>query len=131
MRLISDRYSDFERSGMRPNWLYLLVLGLLLVSSACSFPSGETETPAPSPSQEVVQQATATLPAEPTPTPHPLPPDLVESDPFPNAELGLDGSVIFYFNQSMDRSSVETAFSGHSGSFSWVDDSTHLFFVKN
>jgi len=127
MRLISDRYSDFERSGMRPNWLYLLVLTLLLVSSACSFPSGETDTPAPSPSQEVIQQATATLPAEPTPTPRPLPPDLVESDPFPNAELGLDESVIFYFNQSMDRSSVETAFSGLSGSFSWIDDSTLIF----
>ena len=127
MRLISDRSPDFGQSGLRHHCLYLLVFTLMLVSSACSFPSGETESPSPFPSQEVVQQATATFPAEPTPTPRPLPPELVESDPFPNAELSLDGSIIFYFNQSMERPTVEAAFSGLSGSFSWIDDSTLIF----
>ncbi len=112
---------------MKNHWLYLLVFTLLLVSSACSFPSGETGTPSPSPSQESVEQATTTLPAAPTPTPLPLPPDLVESNPSPNSELGLEGSVIFYFNQAMDPASVEAAFSGLTGSFDWIDDSTLVF----
>jgi hypothetical protein len=39
----------------------------------------------------------------------------------------LDGSVIFYFNQAMDYETVEAAFSGLDGSFTWVDDSTLIF----
>lgn len=118
---------DIIQNAMKNHWLLLLVFALVLVFSACSFPSGETETPVPSPSQEIVELATPTRPAEPTPTPRPLPPDLVESAPFPNSELGLDGSVIFYFNQAMDSESVEAAFSGLDGSFTWVDDSTLIF----
>ena len=112
---------------MKNHWLFVLVFTLVLAFSACSFPSGETGTPSPSPSQELVEQATATLPAEPTPTPRPLPPDLVESAPFPNSELGLEDAVVFYFNQSMEPSSVEAAFTGLPGSFSWIDDSTLVF----
>ena len=56
-----------------------------------------------------------------------IPPDLVESAPFPNSELGLEDSVIFYFNQAMEHSTVEAAFSGLSGRFSWIDDSTLVF----
>jgi uncharacterized protein YfaS (alpha-2-macroglobulin family) len=127
MPLRFDQSLDNNQGGLRHYWPYLLVFVLLLVSSACSFPSGETETPTPSPSQEIVERATATIPAIPTPTPRPLPPDLVESEPFPNSEVGLDGSVIFYFNQAMDQTSVEAAFSGLSGRINWVDDSTLIY----
>jgi hypothetical protein len=119
-----------DKTAMKNHRSLLLVFALVLISSACSFPSGETGTPVPSPSQEAVELATATRPAEPTPTPKPLPPDLVESAPFPNSELGLDGAVIFYFNQAMDSESVEAAFSGLDGSFTWVDDSTLIFTPK-
>ena len=112
---------------MKNHWLLFLVFTLIVVSSACSFPSGETPVPSPSPSQKVVEQATPTQPAAPTATPRPLPPDLVESAPFPNSELGLDGAVIFYFNQAMDRSTVEASFSGIPGSFQWIDDATLIF----
>jgi uncharacterized protein YfaS (alpha-2-macroglobulin family) len=112
---------------MRNPWSYLLVFVLLLVISACSFPSGETETPTPSPSQEIVEKATATIPAIPTPTPQSLPPDLVESEPSPNSEIGLEGSIIFYFNQPMDQTSVEEALSGPSGRFSWNNESILVY----
>jgi uncharacterized protein YfaS (alpha-2-macroglobulin family) len=55
----------------------------------------------------------------------------VESDPTPNSEVALDGSVIFYFNQSMDQASVEAAFSGLSGEFEWIDDATVIFTPDN
>ncbi|MBE9473583.1 MAG: Ig-like domain-containing protein, partial [Chloroflexi bacterium] len=127
MPLRFDQSRDYNLGSLRHYCPYLLVFVLLLVSSACSFPSGETETPTPSPSQEIVERATATFPAIPTPTPQSLPPDLVESDPFPNSEVGLDGSLKFYFNQAMDQTSVEEAFSGLSGRFNWLDDSTLIF----
>jgi hypothetical protein len=124
MRYNFERSSNFVQIALNNHLVYKLVVALLLFVSACSFPSSKTETPHPSPSQEVIQRPTATLPLKPTPTPRPLPPDLVESDPFPNTELDLQGSVTFYFNQSMDRSSVEASFSGLPGSLSWSDDST-------
>ncbi|UCD42158.1 MAG: Ig-like domain-containing protein, partial [Chloroflexota bacterium] len=111
----------------RHYWPYIAVFMVLLISSACSFPSPEPETPTPSPFQEFEEQPTATFPVEPTPTPQVLPPGLVESDPPPNSEVGLDGPVIFYFNQSMDHGSVERAFSGLSGRFEWLDESTLVF----
>jgi len=60
----------------------------------------------------------------------PLPPTLVEASPMPGSELALDGSISFYFNQPMNRASVEAALSGEpglSGSFNWVDDATLSF----
>lgn len=111
----------------RHYWPYIAVFMVLLISSACSFPSPEAETPTPSPFLEIEEQPTATFPVEPTPTPQVLPPGLVESDPPPNSEVGLDGPVIFYFNQSMDLDSVERAFSGLSGRFEWLDESTLVF----
>jgi hypothetical protein len=127
MLLRFDRFMEFGQGRMRNPWSYLLVFVLLLVISACSFPSGETETPTPSPSQEIVEKATATIPAIPTPTPQSLPPDLVESEPSPNSEIGLEGSIIFYFNQPMDQTSVEEALSGPSGRFSWNNESILVY----
>ena len=60
----------------------------------------------------------------------PLPPAVVEVFPIPGSRLPLDGGVSFYFNQPMDRQSVEAAINGTptlSGSFSWENDQTVKF----
>lgn len=98
MKLRFDQLLGFDRSELGPQLRYSLVVVLLVVLSACSFPTAATNTPLPTSTQEIVPEATATFPVEPTPTPKPLPPDLIESDPFPNSEVGLDSSFIFYFN---------------------------------
>jgi len=74
---------------------------------------------------------TPTLPtATPTQPPKTLPPALVEAAPLPGAQIGLKNPLRFYFNQPMDRPSVEGALSGEpalSGSFSWQDDTSVTF----
>jgi uncharacterized protein YfaS (alpha-2-macroglobulin family) len=127
MPLRFEHRVETNHGGLRRCWPYLALFVVLLVSSACSFPSPATDTPTPSPFQELEQQPTATFPSEPTPTPQALPPGLVESAPIPNSEIGLEGPVIFYFNQSMDHASVESAFSGLTGRLEWLDDSTLVF----
>lgn len=74
---------------------------------------------------------------EPTPTEMPppvsvgpLPPALVEASPMPGSEMPLMGTVTYYFNQPMDRPSVEAALSGEpelTGSFHWLDDASVSF----
>src|SRR4030065_86084 len=94
----------------------LLMLGLVWSLAGCG-----KKTPTPT--------ATPTLPS-PTPTPQPLPPALVETDPLPGAQIALKNPIKFYFNQPMDRPSVEGALSGEpvlSGSFTWQDDSSVTF----
>ncbi|TES91133.1 MAG: hypothetical protein E3J88_03100, partial [Anaerolineales bacterium] len=74
-------------------------------------------------------------PTEPTQMPPPvsvgpLPPALVEASPMPGSELPLMGTITLYFNQPMDRPSVEAALSGEpmlSGSFHWLDDTSVSF----
>lgn len=108
-------------------WAAILA-GLLLLTLACGLPSaiqslapGEDATPAPPPTI--------------TPTPQPLPPALVEVDPLPGSRLPLDDSITFYFNQPMERVSVEASLSAVfasedgaaqsvGGSFTWLDDAT-------
>ncbi len=70
------------------------------------------------------------LPTLPMPTPHPQPPGIVESNPPPGAELPLDGPLTLYFNQPMQRTSVEAALRltpTQPGSFTWQDDATLVF----
>ena len=117
------------RSNLRPlGWLLILLLALTL---ACSLPSRSE------PQEEITVEAqvsgptpTATLPPPPTPTPQPLPPALVEADPIPGSDLAVQGALTFYFNQPMDRGSVEGALVGQpqlSGRLSWLDDATLVF----
>ncbi|MES0359985.1 MAG: Ig-like domain-containing protein [Anaerolineales bacterium] len=127
MHIRLDQPLPSAQGSIKNRSLYLLGFVLLLAISACSFPTSATKSPSPSPTQEIVIEATATYPAEPTPTPQSLPPNLVESDPFPNSEVGLDDSLTFFFNQPMDRDSVEASFSGLSGRFKWIDDATLIF----
>ncbi len=59
-----------------------------------------------------------------------MPPVLVETDPPVGSEIAPSAALTFYFNQPMDRPSVESAFQGQppaSGSFEWSDDSTMRF----
>lgn len=118
-RLAEDNLPQLKRQGF-----YFLAFLLLFTLFGCSFPTSETKTPSPTTPQEILNTPTATFPASPTSTPRVLPPALVESKPAANAELPLDASLTYYFNQAMDHASVEAAFSGVNGSFEWVDDAT-------
>jgi len=68
-----------------------------------------------------------------TPQPTPLPPAApVVADHFPGRgdELPIDGAIDVYFDQAMDRASVETAFAvtpALTGAFTWLDDATVRF----
>ena len=91
--------------------LWTSVAVLLLLSLACSLPGislpfGRTPTPTPLPS---------------------LPPTLAESDPVPGAEMDPSGPITLYFDQPMDRASVEAALSVEpffDTTLTWVDDAT-------
>ncbi len=97
---------------------------LLIASLACTLPGIDLLFPPPQP------EATPTLPG-PTPTPMaPLPPTLVETAPFAGEELATGGDLTLYFDQPMDRQSVEAAFSmdpSVPGTFVWSDDATLTF----
>ena len=105
----------------KPSGLIYILTALLLIGLAWSLSGCGKKTPTLTP--------TPTLPA-PTPTPQPLPPALVETDPLPGAQIALKNPITFYFNQAMDRPSVEGAISGEpvlSGSFTWRDDASLTF----
>ncbi len=88
------------------------VAAVLLLSLACSLPG-------------------LSLPfGRSTPTPTrlpPLPPTLAESDPARGEELAPSGPLTLYFDQPMDRASVEAALSfdpAVEAVPTWVDDQT-------
>ncbi len=100
----------------------VLLIGILLMLSGCNLPSlGGQETP---PAADAESQA---LPAVSV---GPLPPALVETSPISGSQLSLDSAITFYFNQPMEKASVEAAIQGTpalSGTFSWIDDATVTF----
>ena len=120
-------------------WLHkisplLALLGvMLLVALACSLPSQNQAEDGPlstGTADTDNEQLFPTLPPPPTPTPQPLPPTLVEVKPASGSEIELHSNLIFYFNQPMDRGSVEGALVGQpelSGNLDWVDDATLIF----
>jgi hypothetical protein len=66
----------------------------------------------------------------PTPTAfqQALPPRLVETDPPLNTVIGHRSPITFYFNEAMNKPSVESAFRGlPEGSFTWTDEATLVF----
>src|SRR3990172_5098411 len=101
-------------------------LSLVLFMLACSLPGlfgRDAATPI---------STSALLPTllPPRPSPQPLPPMLVESDPLPGAELALSSPISLYFNQPMERSSVEAALTIQptiDGRLTWRDEATLVF----
>lgn len=124
--------------------LVIPIAMLLLVSLACSVPSLSRSTPAVKPTPAGL----ATLPlaqtagpttgvlsqpavqaASPTPA-QKLPPALIEVQPQPQSSLTSGTEPVFYFNQPMQKSSVESAFKTQpdlGGKFEWLDDATLRF----
>ena len=114
---------------------FFVLVVLLLVSLACGLPF-QTQPVEPTQSPESASAGvedlppTSTIPPPPTPTAQPLPPTLVEANPLPGVDLPLNGVLTFYFDQPMDRGSVEGALRGEpqlSGHLSWLDDATLVF----
>jgi len=96
----------------------LLLISLILTSCggaptlpnfvAPAAPTATTEAPT------VVQQA--------------YPPALIETDPPQDTVIGHLSPITFYFNQGMNKTSVESAFDGlPAGTFTWVDEATVVF----
>lgn len=109
-----------KRKTKTPKIIRSLVFLVIGLSVSCSFPGFSNRFSLKAP------RATS-IPAVPTATPQPLPPALVESDPPADVLLALDKPITLYFNQSMQRTSVEQALSGETawiGNISWLDDST-------
>ena len=107
--------------------VYTLPLIFILVSLACSLPTGGKTTPTPT------QESPQAIPAQPTATPNPMPAGLAESQPPAGGELPLNGPITLYFNQPMDRASVEAALQvefQQSLNFSWPDDSTVVVYLS-
>lgn len=117
---------DWSSSHKKKNLLNRIFLGvtaaLLLMSTACNLPLRKpTATPAPPTTAPTVTAAAVAKP---------LPAAVVETLPLPDSNLAADGAVTFYFNQSMERASVEGALRTKpalSGRFEWPDDSTMRF----
>lgn len=132
-------------------WLLPLAL-LVLAGLACSVPSlsrfspsqpgpeaggtpqavtGAAETPAGSQMETPGASSTAQglLPVQPDPE-QIAAPALVEVSPLPGSELGAGAAPVLYFNQPMDRASVEAAFQVQPeipGRLEWVDAATLRF----
>src|SRR5262249_18657075 len=57
-------------------------------------------------------------------------PQVVDTEPVRGSELPLDSPITFYFDQPMDRPSVEAAFRATpsvKGALSWINDTTLVF----
>ncbi|MBN1667070.1 MAG: Ig-like domain-containing protein, partial [Anaerolineales bacterium] len=113
-------------------WLPLLLLLLALACAVPSFGPGEEDgQPAASAPEGTAGLAfTATPLPVPTYTPQPLPPTLLEAQPAPGSVLAQRAAMTLYFNQPMERNSVEAALSGQpplAGNFNWLDDATVEF----
>lgn len=123
------------RSVFSTQGILIFLAVLIFVSLACSLPSRseteeEVQTLDTAPVDTEGPLLTPTLSPPPTPTAQPLPPALIEANPPSGSDIPLHGSLIFYFNQPMDRGSVEGALVGQpelSGRLNWLDDATLVF----
>lgn len=135
MKHPSEIYSA-RASQRKPRFLLPLIL-LLIASLACSVPgfAGTSATPTQAPSDAKNLEETLAVAAPDGQGGKPqalvdLPPAVVEIDPLPRSMWMPDSAPTFYFNQPMERTSVQAAFQSQpqvSGSFEWLDDSTLRF----
>lgn len=125
----------FETTKSKPGRfvrsLCLLVF-VMLFSMACSTPTTTPKQPEPGPARPtatlvptkpVIEEKTA----EPVIPAVLYPPGLVEVQPLANSELQPAITPVFYFNQTMDRASVESSFQAEpqmAVRFEWIDDAT-------
>ncbi|GAB4464206.1 MAG: hypothetical protein Kow0070_25690 [Anaerolineales bacterium] len=107
---------------MTKSRLLLTLNCLLLISLLLTSCNGAPTLP------KLTAPATPTSEASsPVPT-QTYPPALIETDPPAGAVLGHLSPITFYFNQPMNRASLESAISGlPDGVFTWSDDATLLF----
>jgi len=95
--------------------LHLVLIASLLLS-ACKLFSLPFPTSGPS--------------VTPTALPQPLPPLVVETIPPGGSQIPLQTPITLFFNQPMDKTSVESAITGQpalEGSLIWQDDATLVF----
>lgn len=102
----------------------LASLCLLISILACSLPGLLRGRVTPTPTVALTQVTSPAATPVPTPTPRPLPPHLIETDPPAGSVVPLDASFTFYFDQPMERASVEAAFIGPRGTLEWIDAAT-------
>ncbi len=93
---------------------------LLLISLILASCGGAPQIPgfsAPTPTVDVSTAAQQTSP-----------PALIETDPPLNSVIGHETPITFYFDQAMNKASVESALSGlPEGTFAWNDEATLIF----
>lgn len=110
--------------------LILLTLIISLLLSSCNLPK-KIATNTPTDLLEKIDQPKSTeLPKVEEFVKLDQPPMLLESTPIPGSSIGLNEPILLTFNQAMDQTSVEDAFSGDpalSGQFEWKNDSTVAF----
>lgn len=93
--------------------LNCLLLIALLLTSCGGLPGLPTSTPAIPTPTEFLQA---------------VPPALIETDPPPGSVIGHLSPITFYFNQVMNKQSVESSISGFPpGIFTWTDEATVVF----
>ena len=92
----------------------------LILASCSSVPNIPNLISPPTPTTEA--EATSSAPQ----TTYPV--ALIETDPPLNSMIGHRSPITFYFNQAMNKSSVESALSGlPNGTFTWLDEATLTF----
>ena len=99
----------------------IVTIQISLLLAACSMPKEETPPSSASPEAKLEDIA---LPEQE------YPPDLVETKPINGSLIGLEESLAFYFNQAMDKHSVEASFQAEpaiSGQFRWQDEASLTF----
>ncbi|NJC96402.1 MAG: hypothetical protein FIB03_08700 [Anaerolineae bacterium] len=111
---------SFHRGIMTKHRFVLTLNCFLLISLLLTSCAGAPQLPLLTPPTPTVESLPAVQQA--------APPALIETDPPLNTVIGHLSPITFYFNQAMNKSSVESAFSGlPAGTFTWNDDATLVF----
>lgn len=117
-----------EKPGYPMTRLLAILILLLTSTIACNIPFvRQYFEPKETITEDGVISPTHSQTPTITPTPRPLPPALVEVEPVAGAVVPVNSPFTFYFNQPMDKPSVEAALKGSpnlSASFQWLDDAT-------
>ena len=129
----NQKKNSHQRMHHSRFWLPVLLTILLFSSLSCKVPTLFSTLLDGIRQPKATQGDQAAMNEEPSPsltpsvTPQPLPPAVVNVEPPLGSVLALDERVIFYFNQPMDKPSVEAAYernSSFSAKMSWIDDAT-------